>query len=62
MGLNRDLIRHLERKNRLWQRTLREKAYQRKTLVDHSHEFTEVLNGQKGHLRQRHKINQMRHH
>lgn len=61
MGLNGDLVRHLERKNRHWQRTLREKAYQRKTLTDHSREFTTVLNGEKVSLRQRHKISQMRH-
>ena len=62
MGLNGDLVRHLEKKSRDWQRTLREKAYQRKSISDHSREFIEVLNLQKGHLRQRNKINQMRHH
>jgi|GEM_PF-2683882 len=62
MGLNGDLVRHLEKKSRHWQRTLREKAYQRKTMSDHSREFCEVVNHQKDHLRQRHKISQMRHH
>ncbi len=60
MGMSGDLYRRLGNKNRHWQRMMREKAYQRQTLSNHSKEFATILDAKKQRAQQKDKIDRMR--
>ena len=62
MNMSKDLSRQIDRKTRHWQRILKEKAYQRKALADHSKEYSSLLDEKQERARQRDKIDQMRRH
>ncbi len=62
MGMSRDLSRQVEKRTRHWQRILKEKAYQRESMSDHSREFSDIVDAKKTRAKQRNKIDQMRRH
>ncbi len=61
MGMSKDLSRQAEKKSRQWQRTEKEKSYQRETISDHSKEYAADMNTRQEKARQTEKINQIRH-
>ncbi len=62
MGMSRDLSRHMEKKTRHWQRILKEKAYQRQGISDHSKEFSDIVDAKIEQAKHRNKIDRMRRH
>jgi hypothetical protein len=60
MGLRRDMIRTLERRQRFWQRVERERALQSGQPQDHAQEYSRVISSEQSHFQHIAKINQLR--
>ncbi|WP_025897489.1 hypothetical protein [Sneathiella glossodoripedis] len=60
MGLRRDMIRTIERRQKYWERVRREQALQSEQPTDHAKEYSRVVAGEQAHYEHLAKINQLR--